>query len=303
MDARYVRVGCFGKLPFWPEYLEEELSFASSRWLKSWIHRGRELVQLERDEGAPAVTESRQHRFLLAAPGAPELLAGVIGPSSDLGSRRAFPFALFAHLPKRRYLRHYPLLPLALAPVWEALEDGWRTLAEVPSEGAFRETLAGLQAPLPADGGALRGDYEAGLLETAERVFDERSDGAAWERLVGGMPEVLARIKAGADARTALVELPISGGTSEACLDAAVWLDLLNRQFWLKRLEPSVFLAGGNADRVALYCLGLPDDEDYAYLLGAGPSTSEVLRPAQEGQSDSRLAIPASLKDLRGQRF
>ena len=83
-----LRVGCFGKLPFWPEYLEYGARFATSRGLKSWLHEGRAEARLAdtEDGGRRDADPDTRLRILLGFPGSPELLAGVVVDRNEGGT-------------------------------------------------------------------------------------------------------------------------------------------------------------------------------------------------------------------------
>jgi type VI secretion system ImpM family protein len=116
-------MACFGKLPFWREYLTGGAVHPTSRALRDWLHRGKEALGLENgEEGVKDEVFNARLRVLIGLPGSKELLAGVIRPSNDAGGRH-FPFAVFTHFPRKLYGKHYSLLPLALVPVREALGD------------------------------------------------------------------------------------------------------------------------------------------------------------------------------------
>ena len=118
MSETLLAVGCFGKLPFWREYLEGGARSTSSRELREWLREGRELLVLESSsDNQQEVTDQAfgaHLRVLLSLPGAEDLLVGVVRPSRDGGGRHA-PFSVFARLPRKAYGKHYALLPSALA--------------------------------------------------------------------------------------------------------------------------------------------------------------------------------------------
>ena len=70
-------VGCFGKLPFWREYLEAGTRSPASRELREWLRQGREMHVLESSSGDQQVTDlafPAHLRVLLSLPGVDELL-------------------------------------------------------------------------------------------------------------------------------------------------------------------------------------------------------------------------------------
>jgi hypothetical protein len=236
--------GCFGKLPFWPEYLQENVSYPSSRALVDWIHEGRAesgLFSLGDGAGEPEPPqETSSLRLLYGRPGSMELVAGVIRPSSDQGGLRTFPFLVFTHLPRRQFGRHYGLLPLALAPVWDALDEAWDGLASVASRDAFKEMVASLRLPPPVAVREARADYRSRQRQQPGGLSRE-GGGALVERLACSMPQVLDGVRSG----TLRVELPVAKDLGVACLDTSFWIDLINSQFRFRRVEPAVFLDEG----------------------------------------------------------
>ena len=71
MSREYLTPGAYGKLPFWPEYLEVQVAHPSSRELKRWIHEGRHAAGLAlRELGSPGallLRRTRQDDNLFAA--------------------------------------------------------------------------------------------------------------------------------------------------------------------------------------------------------------------------------------------
>ncbi len=273
MNNRYLESGCFGKLPFWREYLEGGARSAASRALREWLRKGRELLVLESTADDQPVTDKafEAHlRVLLSLPGAKDLLVGIVRPSRDGGGRHA-PFTVFARLPRRHYGRHYALLPSALGSVWEALDDAWDALHEAPSQSAFEEAYESLEVPAPVDVKQARGEYQGRQLDDAGKLFDQPS----LDALRHNMPDILERIKKGGG-RDVCVALPAAKDVAEACFNASLWIDLVNRQFRLKRFDPSVFLDAreGLAGRQVYLNFGELNPMDYVQMM-ADPAQAE----------------------------
>ncbi len=98
-------LGCFGKLPFWPEYIDRSVGLPTALALRSWLHEGKETSASLADEDiacADVPIRSRL-RLLLGLPGSKELLVGVVRASKDGGGRN-FPFSVFAQVPRRIYI-------------------------------------------------------------------------------------------------------------------------------------------------------------------------------------------------------
>jgi type VI secretion system ImpM family protein len=309
MSSGTFPVGCFGKLPFWPEYLELGTGFPTSQSLKQWLHQGREEAGLSGEGlGRTDVELHANLRLLVGVPGSTELLVGVLRPNKDAGGRY-FPFVTFTHIPRRQYGRHYALLPLALAPVWRELEEAWDSLASMASKDAFREVLDELKVRAPDALRQVQTDYRSRESETADRLFD-RDDGASLDRLNENMPEVLDELKKrGADGGLR-VQLPVSGEIDEACLDVSIWIDVLNRQFRFRRYDPSVILDAtrGERARLAFLKFGALDPGDYGWTVMPEATMTDFCSPAHPTDPEAGGGAPAgptglTMADFLGSRF
>jgi len=302
---RYLPVSCFGKLPFWPEYLEANAGFTTSKLLKQWMHRGNEAAGLTEDDDSPRDVQVEAHlRLLIGSPGSTELLAGVLRPSRDRGGRH-FPFAVFTHFPRKLYGKHYHLLPLALAPVWEMLDDAWESLAAADNRPGYEEMLGSIEVREPAPPGDVRGVYQGLQRDAADRLF-RRGDGASLDELRGKLPEALERLRKGGNGRGVCLLLPVSADLDEASFDATFWIDLLNRQFFMRRFEPSVLLdeKQGVADRNLVFSFGRLDPEAYPAVMGLRDHGADVLRPVHgEGGGGTEGAGGLSYVQLLKERF
>jgi type VI secretion system ImpM family protein len=285
MSEQYLPLGCFGKLPCYGDFLEGNLLSPTSRALKEWVLEGREAVGL----GSQVVETARpketaRRRFLCGLPGSVELVAGVIRPSTDQGGRRSFPFMVFAQFPRRQYGKHYWLLPLALSPAWDALDDAWDSLANVATKAAFQEVVASTLIPPPAPVGEVRSTYEGLQQETAEKPF-ARED-SSLDALLRNLPDVFRELRKGSNGEGLRLELPVSADPAGACFEASMWIDLLNRQFMWRRFEPGVFLTEGSAEKNAhaLFVFGILQARDYPMLLGCEGAEATVARPARSPQ-------------------
>lgn len=301
MSGAYVEPGCYGKLPFWPEYLSENLAGASAREVKRWLHEGRAAAGLSADGGSvEEPNETRSLRFLYGAPGASDLAVGVVRPSADVGGKRRFPFAVLVTLPRRASGRNWELLPMALSPVWDALDDFWDALAAVASRAAFDQVFSSARVPAPAAPGDLKGEFDAAQRESVARIFD-RGDGASLPALRVHLPDALREIKK--DPGGARLDVPASRPLELAAFEASFWMELVNRQFFWKRLEPQVFLDSGARarDRRIAIVSGRIEPEDYGWILGTGAPGPRVKRPADlpapAGENPGGEAAP-SFADL-----
>lgn len=298
MGSQYLAPGCYGKLRFEREYLDHNVSYPSSRAFKDWMHDGR--------MGAgESIRETRSLRFVFGTPGSVDVLVGVVRPSADLGGLREFPFAVFAHVPRKTCGRRFELVPLAVAPVWDALDDLWDSLSAVATPSAFAGLLAGARVPGPRDPAEVEAEYQVAQRDSAARLF-AGGDGASLAALRRNLPEVLKHLKRNAE--TVRLELPVGTGLDEAAFDASFWVSLLNRGFLWKRLEPQIFLDAGRpgGTRRLLLSFGAMAPGDYGWVMGSGPAASVVQRPAhadRAGADPEGGGEPPTFADLAGARF
>jgi type VI secretion system ImpM family protein len=309
MNADYLPLGCYGKLPCYGDFLQGRLFQPSSQAVKSWLHEGRAAVELGDDGEGTGVKprETARRRFLYGPPGSAELMAGVIRPSSDQGERRQFPFMVFTHFPRRLYGKHYSLLPLALATVWDALDDAWDSLANVATKAAFEEVVRATLIPHPEPVAGLRSTYEAMQQESVGGMFDR--DAESFGAFLRNMPEVIAQMKHGKGGEGIRLELPVSVERAAACFDAAFWIDLMNRQFFLRRFEPGLFLpdAPGQKYNRILMVFGILSPTDYALIMGCEGIPARAVQPAGPVRTDEQPFVASdnalTYKELLAKRL
>ncbi len=269
----------------------------TSRALKEWVFRGREDVGAGGDEeGTKEVRETKRRRFLIGLPGSVELAVGVIRPSTDQSGRREFPCMVLAHVPRRLYGRHYALLPMALGPLWDALDDAWDSLSNVATKTAFEEVLAETRVPAPAPPGEMKSSYAGLQQEATNGIFAQEE--ARLDTLLSNMPGFLGQLKKSASAEGVRLELPVSGTSVAACFDTAFWIDLLNRQFTWKRYEPNVFLDEPTSEkrsRVAMI-FGILRPSDYPFVMGCEGPEADVSRPARPSDSQEQSPAPSDMQ-------
>ncbi len=283
----YLPLGCFGKAPCDRGYLEYNTSLTSSRTLRTWIREGfKEARMTPEGEEPRQFREGNGRRFLLDIPDAGELLAGVIGPSTDMHPRENV-LALFTHFSRRPYQKHYHLLPLALQQVWSALEDSRNHLLEVITKDDFEDYLLATRVPAPASPGEVNAEYLRMQKDSISRIF-RPGNGASLSALRKNMTDVADRVRKAGNSSTLAVELPLSMDPLEALFETSFWVDLLNRQFFWKSFQPSIFLErkptmGRNV--VLLFGGGLPVDL-YEPLMGAEGRRAALLNPSHGSNGD-----------------
>lgn len=277
MAGGWLPLTCFGKLPFWREYLEAGPMQTTSRVLKQWLHQGKEALGLESGDEQPHDRTFRSRlRVLVAPPESREMLVGVIRPSRDAGGRH-FPFAAFTHLPRRIFGKHYALLPMALAPVWDDLEGAWDAVAETATMADFEQTVSSHEIREPVDVAEARADYQGRQREQASDLLSGAP--GLMRSLRERMPDAVRALRKAASEGVGM-QLPLARDLEAACFNVSLWIDLLNRQFLLRRFEPSVLLEAETdvAQRRVLLRFGALASSDYLHLMGV--EAGDLLRPA-----------------------
>ncbi|TDI44658.1 MAG: DUF2094 domain-containing protein [Acidobacteria bacterium] len=309
MASEYLVPGCFGKLPLDREYLESDVSSPAALLLRRLLREMREEGEVPPSvadgeaPNSPRIT-SRNVLFLLNVPGGSDLLAGIVRPSHDQGGRE-FPFALFVHIPRKTFGRHYALLPMALAATWEGLSDVWRSLFGLETKDAFEEMFASMEIPAPADYTEIKASYQAQTRESMEHLFT-RAGGLAPDCVDGRLPEVIEQVRKSGHGLQ--VRLPASPDLRQAGYEASFWIDLFNRQFMMRRIEPSVFLHHDPGAKVRWMLLGVGETSDAATkaLIG-GQSTSATLdlsgSPEAVTKTESNPDFTMTYEDVLKQRF
>jgi type VI secretion system ImpM family protein len=305
MTESYLPLGCFGKLPFYGDYLKFGASQPTARaFIELMLHAKGELAVDESGNGdyRDAALEG-SYRILYGEPGSKELFVGVLRPSRDGGGRH-FPFVVFTHVPRKLYGRNYSLLPLALSPIWDALGDAWESLSEAATREGFEERLESVELPDLVDAKEARGDFQGRQREDAGALF-EGQDGASPSTLSRTMPELLQRLRKGTGNGHS-VQLPVARDLDEACFNVSVWLDLINRQFRLKRHEPSVLLdeRPGVEARLVVLRFGSLGSPDYLDIIGR-PRPEAFFRPAHADVPEPEPAGAQAMTygDLLGARY
>jgi len=274
MGAEYLPIGCFGKLPFNPEHLQGQLFYPSSLAFRDWVREGRqEGVREGEVQGRVELRERFAYRFLFNLPRAAELVAGVIRPSAD-AKGRAFPFAVFIHLPRRFYGRNYSMLPLGLSGAWDALDDVWENVQSAPTLSAFEEILGSSLVPLPPGVGDIRGTYGSGM--------DQPIKKACPDCLIEQFPSLVAEIRKSTEEEGLVVELPVGAEAEHASFGSSFWMEYVNHFFTWRRYEPSLFLDDSPLEdyRRALLLFGRMSPYDYPLIMGSEGAVRTVWRPA-----------------------
>jgi len=287
-------IGCYGKLPFWPEYIEHLATTPAASAFKRWIEAGRAEASLEQ---AGEVRERARLRFLMTNPSSPESLVGVMRPSQD-AARRSHPFAVFIRLPRRDHAGRFAALALGLAPIWEALDDAWEALAGSPSPGVFSDLRRSFAIPPPRPLPELVAELKAGLGDRAGSILAGGGQG----RVATTLAALAAGARDPAERVRPPVLVPVSEDARRACRDLAFWIDLVDRQFMWRRPEPTIFATAAVDGLItsASLLFGPLCPHDYRLVLESPDRRGEAGQDAVE--SDRSVPTYAELLAMRTRR-
>jgi hypothetical protein len=289
-------IGCYGKLPFWPEYLAAGPPARVAGVLREWLHAG--FVETDGERAG-------RLRYVIGDTGEGELMAGVLRPSEDQGGLRSFPFTVHVTFPRHAVGSKYPLVIAGMDMVWDALDDAWEALAGMSSADAFREHVASIRIPLPRERAAVRPLYESYIASSADRVFG--ADPASGpEPLAEGLPRTIASIRETPAERALVIALPVGANLDEAPFDIAFWLDVIGRQFTWRRPEPAVFLEAdaGRAPREVRLVHGPLAAAPFADVVVGGTVRPGVCYPARSRAGALQAAGSApTLRQILAHRF
>ncbi len=135
------RLGCFGKLPTFGDFLSLRQESADAQAYAEWVQQGMAHVRGPLP-GPPDVLICFVHH----PPDDDRVLLGTITPSAD-SAGRVFPFSLFVSAPGSALRRHGAYEAVAAEPVWRQLRDLNRRVRSIPG---LREQYALLQEASPA---------------------------------------------------------------------------------------------------------------------------------------------------------
>jgi len=118
MTVRKLKIGCYGKLPFYKEYISFGLEGVEPRAFKELVDKGEVQRGLTRREAD--INRLPKYFFLFHPSGARNILIGTLFPSSD--GLRPFPMAPFCSIPRKRILKFYHMLPIYFEEVWNSFD-------------------------------------------------------------------------------------------------------------------------------------------------------------------------------------
>jgi len=293
------QLSCYGKLPFYPEFLRFHLESDVGRWLVEWIDSARRT--LPGSEAWPGRESDLEIRLVLAHDTGRQVVAALLRPSTDAGTR-AYPICVFTSYQAHDLRDRWYLMPLWLEPLWRTIDQDVLE-ASVPDPAAF---AAKLDAAV----------WASGDIGPCAQRFDELTGAAVpspWQGLTGAEPERarqlaetfvrLADVQAtargpGDGVAVRLPEAPadVPGWPAHAALRTAVWLRLFTVASGLRAPCAATIevwhrhtSSAGSGPRVYLFGRE-PIPADLTWLLtGAGePPIDDLDQPWEGGTLSER---------------
>ncbi len=255
-------VSCFGKLPFFSDFIEPVHSTGFSPQLRRWLEEavGYQDTQRLNERALPLV-----YRFSWPIKKGKELIVGVLWSSSD-SVGRWFPFCLFTEIPTKKLgLQSVEDFPTVLAPIWDELQSLavspqgklWtECTTEDASQAEVQKKLLDHKLIIPKSEDTLRVLEEAlqahSALDFLERLFTA-SFWVFYPRAAWGLVDV-GRSLGEVDNAAVGVRLPASESVS----------GIVQAGFWLRSLKK---LSGDRLDRLPTMFLPLRSESERGVLL------------------------------------
>ncbi len=232
------KVGCFGKLPTYGDFVSLHADAPEAQALARWMQDGVASLPVGTNVSADVCVE-----FLWQPPDTRRAVCGALWPSGDRAGRR-FPFALFVGFPAATFAAHGPRRMTAALPVLRRFQD---LHAQIQQMGVLEQQVAlvrdaSVPSPMEVDeaGGAFAERLRAGSLPegSAEVLALEVCE-------VAGFAE---GVQEGGEVADFAVRVRLVGG-AEPEVEASLWMEALESHLGVADLDAAVFVRASRADR------------------------------------------------------
>ncbi|HET6371579.1 MAG TPA: type VI secretion system-associated protein TagF [Nitrospiria bacterium] len=167
------QLGCFGKLPIYPDFIRFHAVGEEIRALDQWFQEGIHATQSRWGRSwETEFTKIDPWNFVFHPKGGEAFLIGAFVPSRDRSGRR-YPFFAFLRVERRRFDVPLRFLPLIYTPFLEEASRLTQSEWSGMDLRGFLDHLERLVVPLPEDGApaACLEAYRAFLAEKTSRDF------------------------------------------------------------------------------------------------------------------------------------
>ena len=164
-------IGCFGKLPIYPDFIRHNASNPEIAWLDQWFQEGILFSKSKLGQGwAETFNKAEPWNFLFHPDNSGHLLLGIFIPSRDQGGR-LYPFFLFMRIDHAGF--HMPgyfapaYFSSFLDDAWNMAHGGWKDM----DMKAFLSAVEGMCVRIDGDSAATRERYLRHLQDNNVKGF------------------------------------------------------------------------------------------------------------------------------------
>lgn len=241
MIKRKLPLSCYGKLPFYKEYLRHNLHSPETEKLIEWIEEGMRLQSSENIEAGNFL-----YRFIFLPKEQKRFICGIIQNSSD--GLRTYPFTVFVSCPKNQFRSHPIVLAIIFDSFWLKMEDFLR--ADHKTIDNFTNELMDINMVSPSmlsiNQKKLQKSFLSfDLIEYLESMFSSQEQEKKGRLLENLLYLYLAYRKRPNDAKQGAFRLPLAD-SSILSLEAqtSFWVGFLGLILQRKHEFSSIFLPG-----------------------------------------------------------
>ncbi|MCE9637035.1 MAG: type VI secretion system-associated protein TagF [Planctomycetes bacterium] len=248
------RIGCFGKLPVYGDFLSSGADSPEAEAFVTWLQEGAAASVV------PSFAPDQVLQMLWQPVGARRTLAALLWPSQDAAGRR-FPFAIFTSLAGGFVDRHGPRALVAADGVWRAMRELRTAVAAAPRQAEVYACFRDANAPTPPEDRAVNRAY----VDRAQAAQFRREDFVPVGLHVQDLIWFAENLGGTADPRFAL-RMPLHG-SADPLAEGATWLHVLHDRLGLGTLDAALVVRSARADGSSVFEFRRPlARDDFSFL-------------------------------------
>jgi type VI secretion system protein ImpM len=309
-------IGCFGKLPIYPDFIRHNASNKEIVQLDQWIQEGIQFAKIKMGQPwADKFSNSNLWNFLFHCDDAGHFLLGVYLPSRDTGGR-LYPFLIFLRVDRSIFQ-----LPLYFAPLFfltflngarDLVQDGWKGM----DIKALLSAVANMDYHTTRDFNQIREAYTQYLRDHSSKEF--------WENIFGdfespkkylitrNLSDILAPLRQNHANKFGLsLKFPLITRDSDEDYDIPVWFDMISGFIRHEKTTPVFFWNRSPSENkpCMIASLNLPSSKNFLFLLSpdmesdywyelASDNTREVERVSKILSKDQKALLDSESMSL-----
>lgn len=302
MKEKKLKTSCYGKLPFYKEYIRFGENRRERAFLENLIDKGVAEKNLDTRQGG--ATPLPKLMFLYVPDKGRRILAGNLWPSSD--GLRSFPVVQFSYLRRRKVSKRFHLLPIYLEGLWASMNGFLGQRFENIQE--FYKRTQEFSISLPSDYTMAEEEFNKRMESNRVSSLWPWSGGAETDRQEGILRFFRNLRAAGeiemrsmnADVSVALW-VPVGGRGPDHFGLVAFWLQAVRITFGKPRCVPSVFMAENSRSESAegvfiIFRQVVPFD--FLAMVNQQPPTETISDLSSDwGDLSTQTILPPSLEE------